>query len=138
MADRVKAIAILALANEYGMTISVDVTGNSIRIKGPSTELTKALVADFQVHKPIMTKILSLRERLRKGIDWFASVDKDLWDINGNPSKIGTKLENKMSMAVHKWAELERMLRNLYEYEGCIMDSGSCPEDSIVKCTACG
>ena len=137
MADRIKAIAILALAKEYGMTISVDVTGNSIRIKGPSTELTKALVADFQVHKPIMTKILSLRERLRKGIDWFASVDKDLWDINGNPSKIGTKLENKMSMAVHKWAELERMLRNLYEYEGCIMDSGSCPEDSIVNCTAC-
>ena len=138
MADRIKAIAILALAKEYGMTISVDVTGNSIRIKGPSTELTKALVADFQVHKPIMTKILSLRERLRKGIDWFASVDKALGDINGNPSKIGTKLENKMSMAVHKWAELERMLRNLYEYEGCKMDSGSCPEDSIVKCTACG
>jgi hypothetical protein len=69
MADRIKAIAILALAKEYGMTISVDVTGTSLRIKGPSSDLTRALVADFQTNKPIMTKILSLRERLRKGMN---------------------------------------------------------------------
>ena len=67
------------------------------------------------------------------------AADKQLWDDNDRPMMIGSKLEYKF-VFVHmdKWDELERLLRNLYEYKGCIFTGGSCPESSPVKCSACG
>ncbi len=76
-------------------------------------------------------------ERLRKGVDWFLAIDKKLWDDNGYPIQASDRLTKQLMSNVDRWDEMERLLRKLYEYEGCIFEEGKCPEESYLKCAAC-
>tara|TARA_R100000306_G_scaffold61310_1_gene63496 strand:- start:613 stop:1035 length:423 start_codon:yes stop_codon:yes gene_type:complete len=134
---------LLQRAEEAGLTVTRN--GEHLRIRGPKS--AESIVKELSRHKNDVLAALEhkdspedeLRARLRKGVEWFIAADKKLWDDNNRPVMIGSELEYKF-VFVHmdKWDELERLLRNLYEYKGCIFTDGSCPESSPVKCSACG
>jgi len=113
-----------------------------------SPDIQQALIPDHTA------QVQTLIDRMRKGIDWFMGVDSKMWDaqefpISGRwtyPDKdkepnhmvhSPTKLEVQFAKSLALWSEMDRTLHNLFEYEGCIYDSGSCPEGSIVKCMGC-
>jgi len=143
--DTFDAIKLLQDAHDAGLKIEV-VGVDGLKIKGPET--ASAIVHQIIEHKMDIIKLLNdtpdlapqieeLKERLRKGIDWFVAVDPQLWDENNYPINQNTKLELKLTRSITKWHELERLLRNLYDYEDCIYDDGACPEGSPVKCGGC-
>ena len=150
--DTFDAIKLLQDAHNAGLRIEV-VGVDGLKIKGPET--ASAIVHQIIEHKMDVIKLLNdspdlapqieeLKSRLRKGIDWFVAVDPQLWDENNYPINQNTKLELKLTRSITKWHELERLLRNLYDYEGCIYSGvdmrdldGSCPEASPVKCGGC-
>ena len=151
-----KAFDVLEEAEEAGLRVTVTDSGENLTIRGPKSaaELAKKVaeckpdvIEILQMpgpsHAPIATAKLS--RRLKKG------VDSKLWDKDDNPIDTGhtsprkgpTKIELKVSQSLAKWLELERLLRVLYEYEGCIFGDYKgkaklCPKDSPVKCSHCG
>lgn len=138
-------IELLKRAEEAGLTVTC--VGDSLRIRGPKS--AEAIVQELSANKSEVIAAIKdgtltpapaseLRARLRKGIEWFLAVDPKLWDENDYPVYDHRKLEIKMMEQTLKWLELERLLRNLYEYEGCIFDGRTCPVESPVRCTACG
>ena len=149
--EQFNIIKLLKDAHQAGLTVEAD--GDSLRIRGPESaeeivgvisENKEAVLKVLQEIPDISPQVEELKERLRKGIEWFSSADPHLWDKNNNPINTNTKLETMLNSNVAKWGELERLLRNLYDYEGCIysgvdMDdlAGSCPDDSPVKCSGC-
>ena len=146
-------VELLKRAEEAGLIVTC--VGDNLGIHGPKS--AENIVREITAHKSEVMAILrdgtlapvkagELRARLRKGIDWFVAVDPKLWDENDYPvaggSRLpigwnGSALETKMMDQLLKWLELERLLRTLYEYKGCIYDSGECPDDSPVKCSGC-
>jgi len=158
-----KAFDVLEEAEEAGLRVTVTDSGENLTIRGPKSaaELAKKVAeckpdvieilqsSPGTSHAPIATA--KLRRRLKKGVDWFVSIDSKLWDKDGNainlghtgPQKGPTKIELKVSQSLAKWLELERLLRVLYEYEGCIFGDYKgkpklCPKDSPVRCSHCG
>ena len=132
-------VKLLRKAEEAGLKVTQE--GDVLKIRGPKS--ASAIAEKLLANKDAVLEALSpkdacqeLIERLQSGIDWFIGVDKDLWK-DDYPINTGTALERKMTASIHKWGELERLLRNLYEYEGCIFEGGSCPEESPVRCTGC-
>ena len=138
-------VKLLETAYDAGLTLTAK--EGALKIRGPESEseLVQKIMDNKQevmdaldtAYNHIDKEIQSLRDRLRKGIDWFVAVDPHLWDANDNPINQRTKLERKMTQLLHKWREMERLLRNLYDYEGCIYDDGGCPDGSPVKCGGC-
>ena len=154
--------------DELGMTL--DVVGSDIEIRGsdenpdlcPDEEEMVATtliehkdeVIDYiktkfkeqvQVeHKPMIEE---LKEKLRKGVEWFVAVDRKLWDkLNvsyDDPEDQSmflssrTKLERAFIEYMSRWIEYQKVLRNLYLYDDCIFEDGSCPIDSPIKCDGC-
>ena len=84
-------------------------------------------------HKPMIDE---LKEKLRKGVDWFVAVDRKLWDKLDSPV-VNTKLERAFTGYLSQWIEYQKVLRNLYHYDDCIFEDGSCPINSPVKCDGC-
>lgn len=140
------SLKLLKQAEEAGLTVSYD--GDKLRIRGPKTaeSIAKALGQNKVDIIEILSnrfdtdddRVESMRERLRKGISWFLAVDSSLWNSDNYPINIGSKVEAMLTKSVAKWGEEERLLRNLYDYDGCIYDSGGCPDKSPVKCSGCG
>ena len=149
--ERFNVVKLLQDAHNAGLTVEAD--GDSLRIRGPESaeeivgiisENKEAVLKVLQEIPDISPQVEELKERLRKGIEWFSSADPHLWDAKDNPINTNSKLETMMNNHLAKWGELERLLRNLYDYEGCIYSgvdidniSGSCPDDSPVKCSGC-
>ena len=139
---------LLERAKQVGFNIQVD--GEKLRVRGPKghedivNEIKlnrEEILVAMENNKPDLTdKIEELKDRLRKGMDWFSAVDPIYWSDEGfsdKKVKNGKTLEEIMQMQLQKWDDLEKILRNLYDYEGCIYDDGVCPEDSPVKCGGC-
>ena len=135
-------LRLLKRAEEAGLTVTR--VGDSLRIRGPKS--AEAIVKELAADKEDVLAALDYRpkpedeliERLQKGIDWFLAVDPKLWDVNNYPVKVERKLEVKMMVSTLKWLELERLLRNLYDYDLCIFKDDGCPRQSPVRCTVCG
>ena len=132
-------VKLLRKAEEAGLKVTQE--GDVLKIRGPKS--ASVIAEKLLANKDAVLEALSpkdacqeLIERLQSGIDWFIGVDKDLWK-DDYPINTGTALERKMTASIHKWGELERLLRNLYEYDGCIFEGGCCPEESPVRCTGC-
>ena len=143
--------------DELGMTL--DVVGSDIEIRGsdenpdlcPDEEemvattliehkdevidyiKTKAKEQIYEEHKPMIEE---LKEKLRKGVEWFVAVDRKLWDKLDSPV-VNTKLEKTFTGYLTQWIEYQKVLRNLYLYDDCIFEDGSCPINSPVKCDGC-
>ena len=132
-------VKLLRKAEEAGLKVTQE--GDVLKIRGPKS--ASVIAEKLLANKDAVLEALSpkdacqeLIERLQSGIDWFIGVDKDLWK-DDYPINKGTALVRKMTASIHKRGELERLLRNLYEYDGCIFEVGSCPEESPVRCTGC-
>ena len=162
-------LEILKMAQEAGLSVTLDSTGETLLVRGQKSKSSNSVLKHIRDNKPEVIGALkmepemqysllpdrsreveALKDRMRKGIDWFVSVDPQLWDSNdlpvtgnwthkqGEPSVHSpTRLEKQFSHSLAFWIELDKTLHNAYEYEGCIYDSGSCPEGSIVKCMGC-
>ena len=163
-------LELLKLAQEAGLSITLDSDGqlrmlvtksaSSIveQIRDNKAEVIGALKVSPDIQQALIpdhtAQIERLKDRMRKGIEWFMSVDSKMWDsqefpISGRwtypdkdkqPNRMvhsPTKIEVQFAKSLALWSEMDRTLHNLYEYEDCIFDSGSCPEDSIVKCMGC-
>ena len=162
-------LEILKLAQEAGLSVTLDSKGETLLVRGQKSKSSDSVLKYIRENKPEVIgalkmepemqysllpdrsrEIESIKDRMRKGIDWFVSVDSKLWDANdmpitgkwirkqGEPSiHSPTRLEKQFTHSLEFWLELDKTLRNAYEYEDCIFDSGSCPEDSIVKCMGC-
>ncbi len=162
-------LEILKLAQEAGLSVTLDSNGETLLVRGQKSKSSDSVLKYIRENKPEVIgalkmepemqysllpdrsrEIESIKDRMRKGIDWFVSVDSKLWDANdmpitgkwirkqGEPSiHSPTRLEKQFTHSLEFWLELDKTLRNAYEYEDCIFDSGSCPEDSIVKCMGC-
>jgi len=80
--------------------------------------------------------------RLRAGHIWLADTDKRLGVMEANggqPEADYDRLRDKFLAALDAWDEMERQLRQLFLYQGCVMGAGlSCPAESPVRCAACG
>ena len=120
-------VKLLRKAEEAGLKVTQE--GDVLKIRGPKS--ASVIAEKLLANKDAVLEALSpkdacqeLIERLQSGIDWFIGVDKDLWK-DDYPINTGSALERKMTASIHKWGELERLLRNLYEYEGCIYEGGS-------------
>lgn len=141
---------LLQIADEAGLKVTRN--GDKLKIRGPKSadDVAKNLIENKEeVMAALESRPLApvetekLRARLCKGIDWFVAVDSKMYDKDGNPTSDnprnhGSEMEKKMMGQTLKWLELERMLRNLYEYKGCIFTEGSCPKESPVRCSHCG
>ena len=150
--------------DELGMTVVVD--GSEIEISGSEDRVDEQeMVADVlmehkdevinfiktkakeRVHKEHKPMIEELKEKLRKGVEWFVAVDRKLWEkLNvsyDDPEDQSmflssrTKLERTFIGYMSQWIEYQKVLRNLYHYDDCIFEDGSCPMDSPVKCDGC-
>ena len=162
-------LEILKLAQEARLSVTLDSNGETLLVRGQKSKSSDSVLKYIRENKPEVIgalkmepemqysllpdrsrEIESIKDRMRKGIDWFVSVDSKLWDANdmpitgkwirkqGEPSiHSPTRLEKQFTHSLEFWLELDKTLRNAYEYEDCIFDSGSCPEDSIVKCMGC-
>lgn len=129
------SLKLLKQAEEAGLKVSYD--GDKLRIRGPKTaeSIAKALSQNKVDIIEILSnrfdtdddRVESMRERLRKGVSWFLAVDSSLWNSDGHPINIGSKVEAMLTKSLAKWGEEERLLRNLYDYDGCIYDSGNVP-----------
>jgi hypothetical protein len=74
-----------------------------------------------------------LRTRLRVGQQWLTR-EYQRWLV-GDPQ---AATDERFSRALAGWDALERILRQLYEYQGCIFGPAqSCPEDAPVQCDGC-
>jgi len=139
--------------DELGMTLVV--VGSEIEIRGSdekpdeqemvATTLIehKDEVIDYikakakeQIHEEHKPMIDELKEKLRKGVEWFVAVDRKLWDKLDSPV-VNTKLERAFTGYLSQWIEYQKVLRNLYHYDDCIFEDGSCPINSPVKCDGC-
>ena len=74
-----------------------------------------------------------LLTRLQAGSDWL-TIHHQAW-LNGNPNAAD---DERFSKSLAAWGEMERSLRLVYGYEGCIFGPDQrCPEDAPVRCDFC-
>jgi len=75
-------------------------------------------------------------DRLRRGHVWLTEQHSALLAM----PNIGlrTTEDRQFMAALSLWGDLERFLRWVYEYQGCVTAEGHCPEGSPVNCSACG
>ena len=74
-----------------------------------------------------------LLSRLRAGSDWLA-VHHVAW-LRNSPHAAD---DERFSVALAAWSEMERSLRLVWGYEGCILGPDrSCPPESPVTCDSC-
>ena len=134
--------ALLKRAKEAGLSLRLD--GDVLIMRGPKS--ATSIVEEIQENRESVIEALSnaplpqvveMIERLRKGVDWFLAIDKKLWDDDGYPIQASARLTKQLMSNVDRWDEMERLLRKLYEYEGCIFEEGKCPEESYLKCAEC-
>lgn len=139
--------------DELGMTLvvigsEIDISGNDentdeqemvattlIEHKDEVIDYIKAKAKE-QIHEKHKPMIDELKEKLRKGVEWFVAVDRKMWDKLDSPV-INTKLERAFTGYLSRWIEYQKVLRNLYHYDDCIFEDGSCPINSPVKCDGC-
>jgi hypothetical protein len=79
---------------------------------------------------PVTDNLLS---RLRAGTVWLTDAHQ-AW-LAGSP---GAADDERFSVALAAWTEMERVLRVVFNFEGCIHGSGSrCSANSPISCDFC-
>jgi hypothetical protein len=108
--------------------------------KSIETELT-ALTAPPQEVIPVPSKSTfqpnaltdHLLTRLRNGSAWLTAAHQ-AW-LDRTPA---APSDEKFSVALAAWTEMERSLRLVFGYEGCVFGPDrSCSQDAPVRCDAC-
>ena len=86
-----------------------------------------------------MVKLMPSREvdvilsRLRVGHIWLTERHR-FWVAGGS----GAASDDVFLRGLDLWDGLEFVLRSVYGYQGCIMESGVCLDESPVGCRYCG
>lgn len=128
---------------DIGVAVTLRDNGNLLLSPEPPGGFPAELIAAVREHKPAIIAALSNRrvpadtglapllERLRSGQAWLtANLDRHMaTEPVGDPVFVRSLVE---------WAALERLLRQLYGYPGCVAEEGHCPSDSPVWCSVCG
>ena len=78
---------------------------------------------------PPDTGLAPLLKRLRAGQAWLVAHYDAYMD--------GLEPEGPYVASLIAWDTLEKLLRTLYHFEGCICESGACDPDAPVWCSAC-
>ena len=74
-----------------------------------------------------------LLSRLQAGCDWLTWHHKAYLADNPNAAD-----DKRFSLGLEAWDLMERTLRSVFGYEGCIFGPGkACPADSPTRCDAC-
>ena len=74
-----------------------------------------------------------LLARLRNGSQWLTA-QHAAW-LDDAPD---AATDERFSVALSAWAEMERSLRMVYDYQDCIFGAAArCPEDAPVQCDFC-
>ena len=92
----------------------------------------KSVLSEKSPYHPdqVSDKLLS---RLQAGTHWL-TVQHQAW-LDNKPLAAN---DERFSKALASWSEMERSLRVVYGYEGCVMGPGQrCPGDAPVICDAC-
>ena len=98
----------------------------------------QAIIATIQQRTPAETTYL---QRLRAGQVWLAAAHEKLSEMEARCDVVGdlyNKQRERFLEALDGWDVMERQLRELLGYRGCIHGPGQrCPPDSVVVCRAC-
>ena len=126
---------------------ALDRLGVSVQLDGadlvliPGSKVPLDLVAAVRECKPAIVAALSRRRvprdtglqpllaRLRDGQRWLTA--------NYDAYMAGTGNEPQYVSGLVQWDTLEKMLRRLYGYQGCISETGACDSGAPVWCAAC-
>ena len=82
--------------------------------------------------RPAITGEKALLDRLRRGQVWLVSAWARIQEGPVDPGE-----EERLLEAIGLWDELEQVLRNLYDFEGCPMLGGKCNPEAPVVCLTC-
>ena len=133
--------------NAIGVMEALDRLGVSVQLDGadlvliPGSKVPLDLVAAVRECKPAIVAALSRRrvprdtglapllQRLRRGQQWLSQRYDAYMD--------GAECEGPFVASMVAWDTLERLLRRLYGYQGCISETGACDSGAPVWCAAC-
>lgn len=74
-----------------------------------------------------------LLARLRRGQDWLTRAWLEIQDsTREDPAATA-----RFTSAMDAWVGLERIARNVYGIEGCVIGPGGCQGDAPARCQAC-
>ena len=107
----------------------------------PGSKVPAELLPEVRAHRaeivaalsrrqvPADAGLRSLLERLRRDQAWLTE--------HCDTHLAGLEAEGPYVASLMAWDVLERLLRRLYGYQGCVNESGSCPPAAPVCCTHC-
>jgi hypothetical protein len=122
------------------LEITARVNGDKLVVE-PGSKLPPELVAEVRQHKSELMTLLSppypeasrLLSRLRAGGKWLTSQHK-AW-LEGKRTAVS---DERFSAALEAWDLMERSLRMVFGYEGCVFGPDRrCPEAAPVVCDFC-
>jgi hypothetical protein len=146
------AVELLESLSDKGVIVSFD--GTNIRVRGLVNVITSELTGEMRRLKPELIELLTpsrdgtdlqrlaydIRETQLVAMCRAKAVELQVWltahfDEHMSTDPLG--LPEWMS-SLAEFLVIDRgQLRNVFHYVGCIHDSGSCPDDAPVNCTAC-
>ena len=131
--------AVLERLAELGVAVTVKPNGNlwlqpASVIPADVLEAVRAgkaqIVAALSRRRvPPDTGLAPLLARLRAGQAWLVAHYDAYMD--------GLEPEGPYVASLIAWDTLEKLLRTLYHFEGCICESGACAPEAPVWCSAC-
>ena len=90
--------------------------------------LTRKSIAEIPPH-PALTLLL---RRLRSGQQWLTATFDQL-----DAGSSGGPLERQYFRAIEFWIDVEREVRELFNFQGCVIGQRGCHGDAPVNCEAC-
>ena len=108
--------------------------GGGKRNKSPfATSATATLERSGENPEALSESAVLLMERLQAGSQWLTAQHQAWLD-----DEKGAASDERFSAALDGWAEMERSLRLVYSYQGCIFGADQrCPQDAPVTCDGC-
>lgn len=146
------AISLLERLNEQGIRVSLD--GDNLKVSGPVKVITPELTDELRRLKPELIETLTAKRdgTVLQRRAYEARDTRLIAECRGKAATLQawlmTNFDEHMAtepVGLPKWISalaefgiVERgQLRNVFHYVGCIHDSGSCPDEAPVCCTAC-
>jgi hypothetical protein len=105
----------------------VDCSGANTSVRCEKGEISEQ--SRFQPNE-VTDKLLS---RLQAGSQWLTA-QHQAW-LDDRPEAAN---DERFSVALAAWSEMERSLRLVFRYEGCVFGPDQrCPDDAPIRCDAC-
>ena len=125
---RYTCIEDIPLCNENTVNLSTcqpsdtaQIQKTSVNLRQPSSTFTPGALSDH------------LLSRLQAGSRWLTSQHQVWLDDEEDAAS-----DERFSVALEGWDEMERSLRMVYGYQGCIYGPQQrCPEDGVISCDGC-